>query len=520
MTKITGRNIAVAGGGISGLTTAILLKKAGHRVKVFEALPEPGGAIGTDSENGWLAEKGPNSILLTNRYILELIDSLDLSDHIVEARPEAKNRYIVKNGKPVVLPVSLLSFVRSPLFSARAKLRLMKEPFIPSFRPMRGSITPGGSGSYIGPGPDRVLHSGEKRPQGIASVSDQNYLENHTADLPEDESLASFVRRRLGQEFLDYAINPFVSGVYAGDPEKLSVKYAFPKLYALEQEYGSLIRGQIFGAIERRKREETGRNRARMISFRAGLEELTGALKTGLGECLVYTSRVTAVRRGHAKPVRGNPKPETGYFLTVNGEEEGPFEMVISACNSHDVAGWEFNDGIQGSPADMGNISHPPVTSITLGYQKKDISHPLDGFGMLVPEVEPFRILGTLFTSSIFDGRAPTSGHATLTTYVGGTRNPDTAGLPDETLLELVKADLAKLLGVSGEPKFVRIYRWQKAIPQYNTGYGGIKKSISRFESDNPGFYLLGNYRNGISVPDCIKAAYELAGSIAEDNIL
>lgn len=454
------RRIAVVGGGISGLTVAWLLMRKNYHVTVFEARAGAGGSIGTDLEQGWLAERGPNSLLLTSRYISDLIDGLGLNDRLLHARPEAKKRFIVRGGRPLQLPLSALSFLTTPLFGSAAKLRLLREPF-------------------IGPG-----------------------------DSETDESLAGFVRRRLGREFLDYAINPFVSGVYAGDPEKLSARHAFPKLHNLEQNYGSLIRGQFLGARERKKSGEVAKDRAAMLSFRGGLAELIGALENRLSGNITYATPLSGAGYDHEN---------SSYYLTADGSSTagfGPFGRVIYTGSAHDLAAWSFSGGITGSLKELAGIHYPPVTSVTLGYRRSDVRHPLDGFGMLVPEIEPYRILGTLFTSSIFEGRAPSPEHVTLTTYVGGTRNPEYASLSDDDLVSLVTGDLDDLLGLGGEPLYIRITRWPRAIPQYNVGYGRFKDAMSRFESDNAGIHILGNFRNGISVSDCIKAAFELAEAI------
>ncbi|MFU8859475.1 MAG: protoporphyrinogen oxidase [Cyclonatronaceae bacterium] len=457
------RRIAVIGGGISGLTVAWLLQRNNFNVTVFETRAEAGGSIGTEQENGWLAEKGPNSLLLTSRYISDLIDGLELNDHLLHARPEAKKRFIVRGGKPLQLPLSLLSFLGTPLFGSLAKMRLLREPFIAA------------------------------------------------GDPEVDESLAGFVRRRLGNEFLDYAINPFVSGVYAGDPEKLSARHAFPKLFNLEQKYGSLIRGQFLGARERKKSGEVAKDRATMLSFRGGLADLISALENRLDGSITYATQISGAHYDR----------ENGcYFLTsdTSKTDSGPFTRVIYAGHAHDIAKWTFTGGITGSLNELSDIHYPPVTSVTLGFSRNDVRHPLDGFGMLVPEKEPYRILGSLFTSSIFEGRAPSSDFVTLTTYVGGTRNPEFASLVDDDLLPLVTGDLDDLLGLGGEPRFIRITRWPRAIPQYNVGYGRYKEAMSRFESDNAGIHILGNFRNGISVSDCIKAACELAEAISGEK--
>ena len=224
------KSMIIIGGGIAGMTAAFRLKKAGIKVTLLEKNDRLGGALYSHQEDGYLAELGPNSILETSPLVTELIRDIGLEEDKVYANESSKVRYIVRNKKPVPLPSSPPSFIASPLFSILAKLRLIKEPFIEAW--------------------------------------DNQY----------EESLSQFVIRRLGQEFLDYAINPFVAGVYAGDPDTLSVKHGFPKLYALEQKYGSLIKGQIKGAKERKKRQEVAKQSARMFSFRQGLKMIPTAI--------------------------------------------------------------------------------------------------------------------------------------------------------------------------------------------------------------------------------------------------
>ena len=207
------KRVAVIGAGIAGLTVAFKLKQAGWQISLYEASQRVGGAIRTERQQGFIAELGPNTVLETSPKVAELIDSIGLAGEKIYANDTGQKRFIVRNKKPVALPSSALGFITTPLFSLLTKLKLFREPFIPAW--------------------------------------DNEY----------EESLADFVLRRLGQEFLDYAINPFVAGVYAGDPQQLSVKHGFAKLYALEQEYGSLIKGQIKGAKKRKAQAEQSKQR-------------------------------------------------------------------------------------------------------------------------------------------------------------------------------------------------------------------------------------------------------------------
>jgi protoporphyrinogen/coproporphyrinogen III oxidase len=444
--------VAVIGGGVTGLTAATELRRAGVEVTVFEGAARPGGVVAAEREDGWLRELGPNSLLEGTTEIAEFIDGLGLGPRRLYASPEAKRRYIVRGGRPVALPASPLGFVTTPLFSARAKLRLLGEPW---------------------------------RPRGRTDA---------------EETVADFVTRRLGPEFLDYAINPFVAGVYAGDPRRLSVRQAFPKLFAIEQEHGSLIRGALA------HRNTSGGPKGRIFSFPEGLGEIATAAAARLGGALRLNHRVQTVVRANG-----------GWRLGISAEgreETTEFNAVVCALPADALAALPFAGVPEAAGlATLREIAHPPVVSVFTGYRREQVAHALDGFGLLMPEVERGRILGTLFSSTLFPGRAP-EGHVALTTFIGGMRAPDLATRDDEALRALVAEELGRLLGVRGEPVVFRVQRWPRAIPQYAPGYARFKEAMATAERGAPGLFLGGNSRDGISLANCIGAGRRLAREV------
>lgn len=447
-------DVLVVGGGIAGLTTAFLLGRRGRSVRVLEAESGVGGAIRTHRVGGFLVECGPNTVLATHPEVGELIAAAGLSAERIEASPVAKKRFIVRRGKPVPLPTSPFAFLRTPLFSPRAKLRLLAEPFI-----RRGNGTPG-------------------------------------------ETVAHFVRRRLGREFLDYAIDPFVSGVYAGLPEELGVGEAFPRLVEVEARYGSLIKGQLLGARERRRRADRPRTEAGMFTFTDGLDRLPRAIAGHLGGTVLTGARVTEVA-------------STGAGWQVEAVVDGSprtfgARAVVLASGLRDSVWWSA----LGADTELfAGVPHPPLTVLALGFRRSDVGHPLDGFGMLVPRVEGRSILGALFPSTLFPGRAP-SGHVLLTAFAGGARQPEIAGLPADELRARVLADLSDLLALSGEPVFSHRVHWPASIPQYGPGYGRVRAELDRLEGAHPGLRFTGNFRSGISVADTIRHAFGTASRI------
>lgn len=447
----------VVGAGISGLVAAHRLKRAGFAVGVLDAGAKPGGVIGTVVRDGCRFERGPNSALDSTPLIGALVDDLGLSAALRFASAASAKRYVVRGGVLTALPTSPGAFLSSRLFSPAAKLALLREPFL---RPAA---------------PDA------------------------------EESIAAFVRRRLGAEFLDYAIDPFVAGVYAGDPEMISLRAAFPKLHALEQRWGSLIRGQVFGARERRRHKETAKNSAASFSFSGGMQVLTDALAAAVGNVALHT-RATRLERG-----------ADGTFM-LRAEQQGePIERCARAvvlATPADRAAVLLREYAPDAAAALESIIYAPVATVASAYAASSIAHRLDGFGCLVPRKERRRILGVLFSSTMFSGRAP-AGTALLTTFVGGQRNPELAGLAEEDIAALAHAEHGTLLGARDAPLFQAVTRWPRAIPQYTLGHLARVARAEAASAALPGVFFCASWKGGVSVGDCIRTGHLEADAAA-----
>jgi len=473
-------SVAIIGGGITGLTAAFYLKRKGVSVTVYEASGRVGGVIQSLRKDGYLAEFGPNTILETSPKIAQLVCDAGLQSRRLNPAPNAEARFVVRYKRPIAMPTSPLGFFTTDLFSIKAKLAVAREPFIP------------------------------RRRDGV------------------EESIAQFVVRRFNQEFLDHAIDALVAGIYAGDPYKLSVTHAFPRLKALEDNYGSMIKGQIFGARERKKRGEVAKDRAPKFSFDEGLQVLPDALAVQLGDAVKLNTSVTRL----TKIVDGwclttsSGEVEHGAVIfcgTAKRLAELQVEFSRSAAVSaaadangrraREIERAGFAEGAAAGTAALhserlnlssfSEIRYPPVASVVLGFRREDVVHPCKGFGMLIPKIEGFKTLGTIFSSSLFPNRAP-AGHLTLTSYVGGERYPELASLPTDKLCEMVCEDLRVLLGVMGKPTFQNCVLYPQAIPQYNVGYGRFKELMNDIETKAAGFFLAGHYRDGVSLSDSI----------------
>ena len=442
------KRIAIIGSGISALAQAWELRRRGQDCMVLEPSAQIGGAIQSVRNGPYLAEEGPNSIQVNSPEVDAFLRSIpSLEDRIVEAEPAAKKRYIVRGDRLHAVPMGPLQAITTSLWSIHGRLRALKEPFVPTINPET------------------------------------------------DESAADFVRRRLGHELYDYAINPLIGGIYAGNPEQLSLRYAFPKLHALEQNHGSLIRGGLAKMREARKNTTSPTFRKRIISFQDGLAELHQHLAQALGQRVRTESRIEAI----------TPADGSGWAINTSGRVE-PFDELILTVPAHVLGKLPFGAEISSRFEPLQSIDYPPVSVLSLAFKRSDVAHPLDGFGALVPERENRKILGVLFPSSVFQGRAPDD-EVLLTTFIGGERQPQLATTDTEGLQALVLDELQELLGVRGQPTFRHHRHWPRAIPQYKLGHGEKLEQIRQIEKDHPGLKLAGNYRTGISLTNCIEAA-------------
>jgi oxygen-dependent protoporphyrinogen oxidase len=517
--------VAIIGAGITGLTTAFYLKRKGIPITVYEAGSRVGGVIQSLRQDGWLAEFGPNTILETSPKIAQFVRDAGLESRRLDSDPKAEARYVVRDRRPIAMPSSL-GFFTTKLFSAKAKLAVLREPFIPARRD------------------------------------------------GEEESVAEFVVRRLNQEFLDHAIDALVAGVYAGDPYKLSLPQAFPRLAELESRYGSLIKGQIFGAGARKRSGEVAKDRAPKFSFDKGLQVLPDTLAAQLGDAVKLNTTVTklvqtasgwtlTLSEGRApraplstdeigdscnsslrelqaehsaviycgtafrlaelqiEPQTNVNAPLAPALSPFGGEREktaagddapSPRPSGKKVSDSLRRSATKAEGRVRGNFASFkafSEIRYPPVASVVLGFRREDVAHPCEGFGMLIPKIEGFKILGTIFSSSLFPNRAP-AGHLTLTSYIGGERYPELALLPAEKLVALVCEDLRVLLGVTGKPAFQHCVLYPKAIPQYNVGYGRYRELMNEIESQAGGLFFAGHYRDGVSLGDSIVSGVNI----------
>ncbi|MFO8231788.1 MAG: protoporphyrinogen oxidase [Longimonas sp.] len=445
--------VAIIGAGISGLAAAYRLRTSGYDVRVFEASTQAGGVIRTHRHDGLLIEEGPNSINGAGPALTRVLHELDLMEARVSANPDARNRFVVRNRQPVPIPQSISDFLRTPLLSTRAKARLVTEPF---------------------------------RKRG-----------------PSGESLADFVARRLGPEVLDYAVNPFVAGVYGGRPDRLAVQYAFPMLKALEKKHGSLFVGGLRKALGGSSDTDDAPTLSGLFSFRDGLQTLPRAMATHLGDAVTLNCPVQAVQPG-----------DSGSWMLTHADGTTRASSVVYAAPLHQL-GHDIKLDTPLGLDPLHELPYAPMRSVSLAVPEDAVSHPLDGFGMLVPAAESvLRILGTIFASTLFPGRAP-EGQVLLTTFVGGARHPDHMELSPHATEAMVQRDLGRLLGLSGNPSYAHHVVWPRAIPQYTAAHGRLLGRLDALEATHPGLRFAGNYRTGISVEDAFDSGWQAAGMLA-----
>ena len=446
----------IIGAGVSGLVAAHRLRKMGRNLSLIESGDRVGGVIQSREVEGFLIERGPNSLRGSHEF-LDLVEELNLTGELITADPRAP-AYIYADGQLQTAPMSPPALVKTKLISNAAKLRLLREPFVKARR-----------------------EGGE-------------------------ESVASFVRRRLGGEILERMVGPFLSGVYAGDPEELSVQACFPTLAEFEAEAGGILRGALRAAKQSRKGEGKSKRSLRpyrLCSFRHGLSALPGALSESLGDRLLTRVRIIDIRSTGGFELKIEHR---GVIKTINCST-----LVISTPAY--VAGRLLDEITPEIAQLVAEIPYVSIASVPLAYRAEQVSRELDGFGFLAPRGEGLRILGSVWNSSLFAGRAP-EGWVCLTNFIGGATDTEAIKLGDEELIRIVHNDLSKVLGVSGEPRRLPITRYERAIPQYTLGHAARVERVESRLRDIPGLWIAGNYLRGIALGDCIKQAERVAVEI------
>lgn len=449
--------IVIIGAGLTGLTLAMYLSKAGKKVIIVEKNEKPGGVIQTGSGKGFVFETGPNTGVLSTPEIADLFVDLAGRCSLETANPKSKKRYILKNGKWHALPSGPLSAVNTPLFTFHDKLRILGEPM---------------------------------RPRGTDP----------------DETVAQMVVRRLGRSFLNYAVDPFISGVYAGDPETLVTRYALPKLYNLEQNYGSFINGSIKKA-RLPKTDSEKRATREVFSVRGGLSNLINALVEITGPENIFTrSQGTSV---HTAP--------NGFIVSyINSAGQGSkieALKVITTTDSHTLASllpFLPDEALKS----VINLRYASIVQAAIGFTKWNGIKP-DAFGGLIPSGEKRNILGILFPSAIFDERAPAGG-ALFSVFMGGMKRPDIYEMNDREVTEIVLRESGELLESTQKPDLIRIFRYKYAIPQYELSSGERFAAIKKIEAQYPGLILAGNIRDGIGMADRVKQAKQIANMLLQ----
>ncbi|QEL20266.1 protoporphyrinogen oxidase [Limnoglobus roseus] len=444
--------VVVIGGGLSGLAAAYRIRQKLPQVEltVLESANRPGGNVWTEHDRGFTVELGPNGFLDSKPATMDLCQSLGLRDQLLPASEGSrKNRFLYVNDRLHKLPGSPLGILRTPLLSFGGKLKLFTEPL--RARPHR---------------------------------------------LPADETIAAFGRRRFGREAAETFLDALVTGIHGGDPDKLSVAAAFPRLPKFEREYGSVIRGFLRVAKEKRRAAEAaGLPRpgpARMWSFREGLRTLIESLAAA-----VPVTTGVAIKRIE--------KSAADWTVHSEGQDRWPADAVVVTCPAHKQA--ELLADLDAPlAAEIAGIGYTPIAVVVVGYRRDQVPHDLDGFGYIAPQRTRRDALGVQWCSSIFPDRAP-PGCVTWRALCGGVNRPDVMGWDDATLLRKVQDELRVTMKVRGEMVFHRIVRWPKAIPQYAVGHLDRVARIEAGAARHGGLILGGNAYHGIAMNDCTEQA-------------
>ena len=456
----------IIGGGISGLALAhfLGLEKHPEGWELWESDGHVGGTIGTDRADGYSVDWGPNGFLDREPLTLRMVAELGLNGALEPANRKSEKRFIVKHARLHPVPFSPLLILRTGLLTVPEKLRILAEPLIPA----RGDDG--------------------------------------------DESVFDFAARRIGRGAAETFVDPMVSGVFGGVARRLSLPACFPIMRELEMRHGGLVKGMIARQFERRR--ERARNPVArpksggpagpggwLTSFKGGLDVLVQRMQERLSPIINTGRSATRVVR----------HPD-GWEVVDHSGRSARAGKVIVACPTF-AAARLFRDFDRDLSETFDSIPYAPIVVAATGHKRESVAHPLDGFGFLIPRNQGIRILGSIWTSSIFEERAP-EGYVQFRSMLGGAGDPDVMGLSDEQVLDLLRRELLPLIGLKGEPAFARIYRWKYGIPQFTLGHRERRARLEKLAANHPGLYLVGNAYYGVSLNDCVKMAHRLAGQL------
>jgi len=492
---------AVVGGGISGLAAALRLlelsrsKHLGCEVVLFEATSHLGGALWTLHEQGYQIERGVDNFITTVPWGVELCRSLGLEDQLIQTDPRYRQTFVVRKGRLhklpegflMMAPTRLWPLVTTPLLGPRGKLRCALEYFLP------------------------------------ARKDDA------------EESMAEFVRRRLGREACQRLVEPLVGAVYAGDLEKLSVHATLMPLRKMEREHGSLIRAMRRQMKQRRgMQSESGPRFSMFVTLREGLSSLVYAISFQLPlEGVKMETRVNRIQRagnrwkvyfsptgdlspgGKTSADASSPSAHTADPATASRPEYNqPFDVVVLATPAYETA--RLLQGVDDQAAELlASIEHSSTVVATLAYQREQIGHALDGMGIVVPSIEGSVLLACSLSSRKYPHRAP-EGKELLRVFAGGPRWPEAVEADDKMVLSRVLDELEPLLQIHGPPEYVHIARWPRSMPQYNVGHRELVAEVEKRVAALPGVVLAGNAYHGVGIPHCIHSGQNAAERVAE----
>jgi len=450
-------DITIIGAGLTGLTLAYYLRRAGKQILILEKKDRVGGVINTLNENGFIFETGPNTGIIGTIEIVELFDDLKDKIQVEIANPQAKIRWIWKKERWHALPSGFISAVTTPLFSVKDKFRILSEPFRK-------------------PGRDP------------------------------DETIAGMVIRRLGRSYLDYAVDPFISGIYAGDPGQLVTRFALPKLYNLEQNYGSFIKGALRKKKKQKSEQEIKVSRE-VFSIKGGLKKLIDTLYSEVGSRNVLAGCANLV----VKPTNNgfitnlvykNPEPvqiaSDQIITTISGNNLSPVLPFITGNEMQAIT----------------NTAYANIVQVVACYYEWK-GKPLKAFGGLIPSKENRDCLGILFPAALFEGRAPEKG-AILSVFLGGIKKPEMVYKSDDEIENIVLSEIKETLQCQKKPDLLRIYRYENAIPQYEKSTGERLEAIENIQKKYPGLIVAGNIRDGIGMADRVKQGKSIAFDIIQ----